>query len=45
MGQYYITQCNAVIIIIKQVINVIPFVFVRNKCVKISEVNTSFLIL
>lgn len=30
MGQYYITQCNAVIIIItRQVINVISFVFVQ----------------
>lgn len=45
MGQYYITQCNAVIIITKQVINVISFVFVQNKCVKISEENASFLIL
>ncbi len=45
MGQYYITQCNAVIIITKQVINVISFVFVQNKCVKISEENESFLIL
>jgi len=45
MGQYYITQCNAVIIITKQVINVISFVFVQNKSVKISEENMRFLIL
>lgn len=32
MGQYYITQCNAVIITTRQVINVISFVFVQNKC-------------
>jgi hypothetical protein len=45
MGQYYITQCNAVIVIIIQVINIISFVFVQNKCVKISEENVNFLIL